>query len=184
MKLALDEIGASATADNTIHKVDTETYMDSSVKEVVTNSVIDKTGFSSKENMESFVPEDATGKSDLVLVYGTAILEDSFQSHVENTDVNSIIEVIDSKDHLRRNVEKISLGRLRNYDAGELKYRHEVEFIFTVRSSSLWESPRAYLWKHLGTSEWTLRDGKRLSFVRIHRKYHILIIILYLNLLF
>ena len=98
------------------------------------------------------------------------MLEDSLNSCVENADVNDIIDIIDSKDHLRRNINKIRLGRIQNFDAGNSKFRHEIEFVFEVNSSYLWESARAYLWKHLGNSEWKLGDGRLLTFVRIHRK--------------
>ena len=113
---------------------------------------------------------DVPTDGDFTIVYGTAVLENSLHSQVDNSHVNSIMEVIDSKDHLRRNVSKISLGRIRNFETGGSTFMHEVELVFTVNTSSLWEPARPYLWKHLGQSEWTLRDGQRLSFVRIHRK--------------
>ena len=120
--------------------------------------------------MQKEAINDTSAIIDVVTIYGTAVIEDSLQNRIDNEEINSVIEVIDSKDHLRRNIDKISLGRLRNFYEGDSKYRHEIEFVFAVRTSTLWESPRAYLWKHLGTSEWTLRDGRRLSFVKIHRK--------------
>ena len=106
----------------------------------------------------------------LTVVYGPAVLQESMHNRVESSDVNDIIDIIDSKNHLKHNISKIRLGRINNYDADNSKFKHEIEFIFNVSTAPLLKSPRVYLWKHLGTSEWTLRDGRLLSFVRIHRK--------------
>ena len=110
-------------------------------------------GTGKKETLES-------RDNSLTVVYGPAVLQESMHHRVENSDVNDIIDIIDSKDHLRRNISKI---RINNYDADNSKFKHEIEFIFNVSTATLLKSPRAYLWKHLG-------DGRLLSFVRIHRK--------------
>ena len=57
-------------------------------------------------------------------------------------DVNSVIEIIDSKDHLRRNMERIRLSRIRNYKAENSTYRHEIEFNCGVKTAGLWEPAR------------------------------------------
>ena len=98
------------------------------------------------------------------------ILDDSPLSQVNNGMVNSVVHLIDSKDHLRRNINDIKYGAIKDYRESNLKFRHEIQFILHVKTASLWETPRAYLWKHLGTSTWTLNDGTRISFVKIHRK--------------
>ena len=48
-------------------------------------------------------------------------------SQVENLNVNLIIDEIYSKGSLRQNIDKISLGKIRNYSQEDSKYNHEVK---------------------------------------------------------
>ena len=103
-------------------------------------------------------------------VHGTAIIEDSSNRQVNNEMYKATWGIIDSKEHIQRNVSKIRVVNVNSNEVSNSKFKHELLITFTVNSSRLWDSPRCYLWKHLGNSEWKLPDGSKVKFVRIHQK--------------
>ena len=71
---------------------------------------------------------------------------------------------------MKKNVGRVRVENVINHPLDNGKHRHEASFIFFVDSSRLWETPKAYLWKHFGNSEWTLQDDSKLSFVGMCKK--------------
>ena len=63
---------------------------------------------------------------------------------------NSLSDIIDSKEHLQRNIEDFKFGNISNWEAGNQKYAHQMQVILKVKTGQLWESARGYLWRHLG----------------------------------
>ena len=109
------------------------------------------------------------------IVHGTAVIVDSLNSQPTNEMYKSIWGIIDSKEHIQRNVGKIRVVNVNSIAVHDSRFRHELQITFTVNSSRLWDSPRCYLWKHLGNSEWKLPDGSRVSFVRIHQSRRLIL---------
>ena len=64
-----------------------------------------------------------------------------------------------SKDHLSRNVASINYGGFTAYRKDSGKYELLLQIIIDVNTANLWESPRSYLFHHLGRDRWTLNDG-------------------------
>ena len=130
-------------------------------------------------NKKSIVAEEAHVKKNGLVqdppefdaaVHGTAVIVDSSSSQVSKDMYKAVWGIVDSKDHIKRNVGQIRVVNVRSTEDINGKFRHELQMTFTVNSSRLWDSPRCYLWKHLGNSEWKLPDSSRVSFVRVHQK--------------
>ena len=109
--------------------------------------------------------------SEVDLIHVTVSLKNSPQCRVDNACQNSIFKIMDSKEHLKRNIIKGKVEAIRNTGSNDDKYEHEVDMFLQVRTGSLWEPARTYIWKHLGNgSSWKLQDGTEVLFVKIHRK--------------
>ena len=117
------------------------------------------------------VVKESKSEFDTVCVNVTASLQYSPHKTVDDGTLESILGIVNNKDHLRRNIHDVTIGNIRNRQMWRSSnYEHEVEFTVLVLKNSLWESARSYLWKNLGTSTWTLNDGTELSFKKIHQK--------------
>ena len=110
--------------------------------------------------------------SHTVLVHATAALKNCPNATVDSATMDAVLGIINSSDHVRRYLEAISIGNIRNRPMwrGSSKFMHEVEISLQVIKSSLWEPARSFIWKNIGTSLWTLHDGTQLTFTRIHQK--------------
>ena len=147
---------------------------------VITNEAAEEVSLAGSQSIDT---EEVTGKNtrnvvkleDLpanfdAVIDATVFIENSPNSRIEKNIYKSIFNIIDSKDHIRRNVGRVKVENVKNIVHGDSRYRHEATFIFFVDSSRLWESPHSYLWKHFGNAEWTLPDDSKLSFVKMHKK--------------
>ena len=156
--------------------------IDNARRNSVAEEAVDKCGVDTETgHMNSTVTEEATKIDDSLVikkevefdavVYGTAIIDNSYCNQPNNEIYKAIWGIIDSKEHILKNVGKIGVVNVKSCAVQNSSYRHELQITFTVNSSRLWDSPRGYfLWKHLGNSEWKLPDGSRVTFVRIHQK--------------
>ena len=124
-----------------------------------------------KDVVDSPSIDMVAAQSDLIsVVYATAILENSTVEKMDKVTYESVFKVIDSKDHIKKNVLHVKVTDVHSEGSTNSKFRHELNIAFKVKTNAIWNSPRTYLWKHLGTSEWTLHDGTKLNFVKIHQK--------------
>ena len=123
------------------------------------------------DDMEEYKTDVVDSESSSELIYITASLKNSPHCRVDTTCQNSIFKILDSKEHLLRNIMKGKVEEIRATGANEGKYEHEVSMSIQVKTENLWEPARTYIWKHLGNScSWKLQDGTEVSFVKIHRK--------------
>jgi hypothetical protein len=90
----------------------------------------------------------------------------------EETELNPFLKLWKSgfTTHLKRNIETFTFGNISNWDLGNGRHKHQIQVILQVKIAQLWESARSYLWRHLGTSTWTLKDGTEASLIRIHQR--------------
>ena len=86
------------------------------------------------------------------LVYITASLKNSPHCRVDTSCQNSIFKILDSKEHLLRNIMKGKVEDIRATGSNDGKSEHEVSMSIHVRTENLWEPARTYIWKHLGNS--------------------------------
>ena len=115
---------------------------------------------------------DSGTHSDIVSIHATASLVNSPCNKVDTACQHSVFALMDSKDHLKRNIVKGKAEHIRSRpdDNCNGKFKHEIDMVIEVRTNSLWEPARTYIWKHLGNSSWTFNDGTEVSFIKIHRK--------------
>ena len=118
---------------------------------------VEKTG-----NCQNEVPQ-------VVVVNATAIIDDSPNQTLTNDDVQAIIKILTSKDHLANNIANIEYAYLSSREFRK-NFKHTVGLAISVRTSNLWEGARSYIWKHIGRDTWTLRNGAEVNIVRIHQK--------------
>ena len=106
----------------------------------------------------------------LATVYSTAIVENSPYPSFCTEEWESIGRFATNKDHLRKNVSNMKYCRSFTRDNGNNLFEHTVEVEFLVNVGSLWQSLRAYLWKHVGQDYWERGNGSRIRFTKIHQK--------------
>ena len=154
------------SVEETIDNVKEDTFDKGATEEI--DNVDESSAKTSKENNAPTneiknIPLDA-------VVHATVLLENSPQFQVTQSYLNLISQLIDSKEHLQRNIKTFRFGNITNLECGNNVYKHQVQVILEVKSSQLWESARSYLFRHLGTNRWTLQDGTEVSMVRIHQR--------------
>ena len=108
-----------------------------------------------KDHVKVKKDQDLPANFDAV-VQATVYIDNSPSKQIEKDTYKSIFSIIDSKDHMKKNVGRVRVENVINHPLDNGKHRHEASFIFFVDSSRLWETLNAYLWKHFGNSEWTL----------------------------
>ena len=103
-------------------------------------------------------------------VFATIVLDKSPRNKVFKDHLDSISQIIDSKEHLQRNIENFNFGNISTWELVDYKFKHQIQILLKVKTGTLSESARSYLWRHLGTSTWTLQDGTEVTLVRIHQR--------------
>ena len=63
--------------------------------------------------------------------------------------------------------EKLDFYRRKNGIILDMR-KAQLPVVLHVKTSRLWQSPRSYIWKHLGNSAWTIQDGVKVTLYRIH----------------
>ena len=111
--------------------------------------------------------KDATGGMKEILAL--AILGNSPNDTFVQDEIESLYRFITSKDHLQRNIKNIKMNYLSTKYIRN-SFEHLVEVKLIVNTDQLWESPRNYIWKHLGNdSVWTRGNGTEIRLTRIHQ---------------
>ena len=189
-EVQVDETAEKVDMENTIEEVNKV-----EVREIVKlGSIVENTDLGEsckvKESAESPIevettekvkvtdespPNDSIGattsrEASTAVVYATAVFKNSPVNQLTRNNMNSLSDIIDSKEHLQRNIENFKFGNVSTWKAENQKFDHQMQVILEVKTVQLWESARGYLWKHLGTSLWPLHDGTEVSLVRIHQR--------------
>ena len=108
---------------------------------------------------------------DLVVVWATAVFEDSRREFLTQNDYDSLEKVLRGAKHLNENISTIEALQQSNRKLRTGQFKHSLEIKLTVKTARLWENARSYIWRNLGQNIWTKRDGEKLSFAKIHVKY-------------
>ena len=104
------------------------------------------------------------------IVYATAVIEDSPRESVTETDVKALENLVFRETHLKQNIARLQIGENSSRGFRNKRFKHTVQFLISVKTEKLWDSPRQYIWKHLGQLEWKKEDGTGVKFSRIHVK--------------
>ena len=107
-------------------------------------------------------------QKDVVEVPAVVIYEESSSSKASNEHLDLLEQIINAKDHLKRNIVDLKLSRSKSRKlSNSVLFTHELPVVFKVNVLSLWESAQSYLIKHLGSSQWTMPDGTKVSSRRL-----------------
>ena len=100
-------------------------------------------------------------------VHATDVIENSPD---EKCDWQEIYNLVVKEHHMRNNIVDIKMNHESSRKFRSNLFTHTVSMILTAKTVALWESPRQYVWKHLGQNEWKKKNGTAIKFVRIHLK--------------
>ena len=137
----------------------------------VTKTVGDQTFHETTEDEEEPTKPVETQMPSVVTIFATAILEDSPNETLDNEELESLYRFVNSKDHLVKNIENIEFNYLSSRQFRSNKFKHTIQVLIKVKTASLWEGPRSYIWCHLGNDNtWVCGNGSRFNHVKIHQK--------------
>ena len=111
--------------------------------------------------------ESIPARPSVETVFATAVISHSNSSQVTNSDVNYLLRIIRSKEHLNQNILSVDLGSVQSFREDGSKFEHKVQVMVHVKTINLWENSRSYIYHHLGKDIWTLRDGTEVSLFAI-----------------
>ena len=109
----------------------------------------------------------ATNSEPTVIVHAIGLVENSPE---EICDYKQIYELVTRELHMRTNIAEVNISHQSTRKFRTNLFTHTVSLDLTVKTAALWDSPRQYVWKHLGQSDWKKKDGTMIKFVRIHVK--------------
>ena len=113
---------------------------------------------------------DAIVRSPVVTIHATAVIENSPHETFSNDEWVSVLRFIADKEHMKKNVADVKYGQTKSRMLGNGISRHTVELEIFVKTEFLWETPRAYIWKHIGQDSWERRNGSSIRLTKIHQK--------------
>ena len=123
-----------------------------------------------KEQLEEDLSQDKVEETpEEVVVYATAVIDNSNSDKVHQADLNSIEGFIFRETHLRTNIAKLELLQIFKREFRH-RFKQTLELKLFVKARNLYENPRLYIWKHLGREEWSKSDDSTVTFNRIHVK--------------
>ena len=111
-----------------------------------------------------------TPELDVVELFATAVFANSSYSQLNQDEFQSLGRFATSSEHLARNIVRVIIDRHDSRSAADGKFVHSAQVRIHVRTNRLWESPRSYVWKHLGQDTWDRGNGTRITIRRIHQK--------------
>ena len=123
----------------------------------------------SEENADA-KNSSCTEKSDVVELWATAVFENSPYDQLSQEEFQSLGRFVTSSDHLARNIVRVIIDRNDSRCAENGRFVHSAQVRIQVRTDRLWESPRSYVWKHLGQDVWDRSNGTRITLRQIHQK--------------
>ena len=112
----------------------------------------------------------SNARPEVVIIQGTATIDNSPFNYLAQEELESILRFITSKDHMKKNITNVEFNYLWSRDSEGGKFRHSVGLKLHVRTSNLWETPRSYVFRHVGQDSWEKRNGSAISITRIHQK--------------
>ena len=112
----------------------------------------------------------ASGRPSVAYIHATATFESSPFTTLDKEEINSILRCFAQKDHLRKNIADVKFSSsISRPGAGNL-FKHVVGIMILVKMDTLWESPRSYIWRHLGQDGWKRSNGTTIELTKIHQK--------------
>ena len=139
-------------------------------KEAEVNEVVKSDPEEIRDKVNQLDTEPKPVRSAVETVFATAVIGDTDTSNVTNVQLNALLSIIRSKEHLSRNITSVNIGSVQSYQLGRGKFEHVLQIMIHVNTANLWENARSYIFHHLGRDIWNLRDGTEVKLKRIHQK--------------
>ena len=89
---------------------------------------------------------------------------------LSSAQINSLENLFLRENHLKENISRLEVDQTFTRHFRSSCFKHTIDFLIFVKNRKLWESPRTYIWKHLGQMEWKKENGTKVTFARIHVK--------------
>ena len=113
------------------------------------------------------VEDEVLQEESEVKVCATGIFENCPDPTLEEDYFVSMKKFILSETHLQSNISNVSIVPISSRLSSPRLYIHTVSVEMTVKTANLWEPPRAYVYKHLGKSDWLRGNKTRITLVKI-----------------
>ena len=94
---------------------------------------------------ESTESKNTSSIPQIVSVDMTALLENSVNDQVSNSDIEGMGRIIQNKEYLKRNIDIITYSDVSTWRCRDKTYSHRVQFRGNVKTDQLWEGARSYL---------------------------------------
>ena len=98
------------------------------------------------------------------IVHATAVIEDC---PTEKCDYKEIYDIVTKEQHMRANITTVNIDHQSTRKFRSNLFTHTLSIVLTVKTAALWDSPRQYVSKHLGQSDWKTTNGTSIKFVKI-----------------
>ena len=102
------------------------------------------------------------------VVCATAVFENCPHPQLEQEDIESLQRFLVSENHLKQNIVNVNLNNLSSRSFRNNLFTHTISVELDVATVRLWETPVAYICKHLEKSEWKRSNGTLIRLARIH----------------
>ena len=113
---------------------------------------------------KAFVPS-------VIELHATAYFENSPYDRLTEEDFQSLGKFVTNSDHLQQNVHKVVIDSQSSYQENTGTLTHTAKLRIYVLTERLWETPRSYIWKHVGGDNcWVKGNGTKVTLRRIHQK--------------
>ena len=114
--------------------------------------------------------EQTLEKPEIVNIYGTACIENSPFECVAQEELDSMMRFIMSKEHLKLNILHVEFSNLSTRQLKGGRFNHIIGLKLSVKTTNLWETPRSYVYRHIGQDTWERGNGSSIRISRIHQK--------------
>ena len=105
-----------------------------------------------------------------VVIHALANIENSPNSMFSNDEWASLLRFLASKEHLQKNIADVRYCSASSRTISSGRFMHAVKIEILVRTESLWETPRSYIWRNIGQDVWERSNGSSINLTRIHQK--------------
>ena len=129
-----------------------------------------KTTSEVKENNDEPAPNKVIEYPSVVVVFATAVIKDSAEPNLSQSEIKNLEKLIFRENHLKVNIRKFETGQYFTTEIRKNHFKHSIELRLHVSTKNLWEGARSYVWRHFGQNEWSKGNGSTVVFNRIHVK--------------
>ena len=114
--------------------------------------------------------QEVQSQPEIVVIHGTVIIDKSPFNLLAQEEVDSISRFITQKEHMKKNIMNIEYNLLSSINSECGLFRHTISLRLFVKTVNLWETPRSYVFRHVGQDTWERGNGSDIRITRIHRK--------------